>query len=149
VIYLEGSAFGRPAEDLRPAWLPHAPRSLFALAAAGYVALCLAGTRWLMVRRRRALTVALAAMVMAIGATVLLVAARGEESGRPVVVIARNGVQLRKGDGPNFLPRYETPVNRGVEARLLYRGDGWLQIELAGDEVGWVAEAEAVAEGDS
>ena len=40
--------------------------------------------------------------------------------------------------GLNYPPRSETPLNRGVEARLLFvRGD-WLQIELSGGEIGWV-----------
>jgi hypothetical protein len=148
VIFLEGSAFGRPPDDLRPTWLPHAPLGLFALALSGYVVLCLALTRWFMLRRRRALLVALVALVVAVGSTVLLVATRSEQTARPVVVITENGVQLRKGDGPSFPPRYEMPVNKGVEARLLHRRDGWLQIELSGGEVGWVAESEAVTEDD-
>ena len=48
-----------------------------------------------------------------------------------------DGVLLRKGDGQTFPPRYETPVNRGVEARRLYERGGWVQIELSGGEVGW------------
>jgi hypothetical protein len=99
-----------------------------------------------MLRQRPALAVAAAALVTAAAAAALLFVTWRAESSRPVVVIAANGVQLRKGDGPTFPPRYETPVNRGVEAVLLFRRDGWLQIELAGGEVGWVAEGEAVVE---
>jgi hypothetical protein len=146
VLFLEGSSLGRAPEDLRPAWLPYAPRSLFALAVAGYAVCCLAVARWFMLRQRQALLVASAALAVAAGASLLSASPRPESS-RPVVVIAATGVQLRKGDGWGFLPRYETPVNKGVEAQLLYRSeDGWMQVELSGGEVGWVAPSEAVAE---
>jgi hypothetical protein len=63
-----------------------------------------------------------------------------------VVVIAADGVLLRKGNGPSFPPRFDTPLNRGVEASLLYRRGDWLQIELSGGEVGWVPAGSAVVE---
>jgi len=47
-------------------------------------------------------------------------------------------VMLRTGNGLRYPPRYETPLNRGVEARLLFTRGDWLQIEFAGGEVGWV-----------
>lgn len=147
VIFLEGNPLGRPPDDLRPAWLPHAPRWLFALAVGGYVVCCLAVARWFMLRQATVLTAAVAALIVAAAATALLIVSWRLESSRPVVVIAANGVQLRKGDGWAFQPRYETPLNKGVEARLLHRSEsGWLQIELSGGEVGWVAESEAVVE---
>jgi hypothetical protein len=60
------------------------------------------------------------------------------EPTEPLVVIADDGVLLRKGHNLHFPPRFETPVNRGVEARLLFEHGDWLQIQLAGGEVGWV-----------
>src|SRR5262249_22757717 len=57
---------------------------------------------------------------------------------QPLVVIAADGVLLRKGNGLSYPPRYETPLNRGVEARVLCARGAWRQIELAGGEVGWV-----------
>jgi hypothetical protein len=56
----------------------------------------------------------------------------------PLVVIVRDGVLLRRGNGMVFPPRYETPINRGVEARLRYERGGWVQIELSGGEIGWL-----------
>jgi hypothetical protein len=53
-------------------------------------------------------------------------------------VIVEDNVLLLKGNGDAYPPRYETPVNQGVEARLLFERDGWLQIELSGGEVGWI-----------
>jgi len=47
------------------------------------------------------------------------------------------GFLLRTGNGLSYPPRYETPLNQGVEARLLHARGAWLQIELSGGEVGW------------
>jgi hypothetical protein len=47
-------------------------------------------------------------------------------------------VLLRRGNGVVFPPRYDTPVNRGVEGRLRFERGGWVQIELSGGEIGWV-----------
>jgi hypothetical protein len=63
---------------------------------------------------------------------------------RSLAVIAHDGVLLRKGNGATFPPWSETPLNRGVEANILYSRDGWLQVELAGGEVGWVSAVEVV-----
>jgi len=64
------------------------------------------------------------------------------------VVITADGVPLREGNGVAYPARYDAPLNRGVEARLLFvRGD-WLQIELAGGEVGWVPGASTVSDAD-
>jgi hypothetical protein len=146
VIHLEGSGFGRPPETMRPPWLPNAPRTLFALAVVGYVVGCIALTRWYMIRRGRWVVLGVTGLIVVAGATLLLVVSLRLESSRPVVVIAADGVLLRKGNSRAFPPRFDTPLSRGVEASLLYRRDGWLQIELSGGEVGWVSEKEAVVE---
>jgi tetratricopeptide (TPR) repeat protein len=146
VLHLAGSGLGRPPDDLRPAWLLSAPRSLFALAVAAYACLWACLTRWYMVRRARWLVLAALALVVAAGPALLLVIEAHLESRRPVVVIAANGVLLRKGHGRSFPPRFDTPLARGVEASLLFQRDGWLQIELSGGEVGWVHADDAVVE---
>ncbi|HEX5498918.1 MAG TPA: hypothetical protein VFX03_06820 [Thermomicrobiales bacterium] len=64
----------------------------------------------------------------------------------PLVVVAREGVVLRRGDGWVFPPRYETPLPRGVEARLLFERGEWLQIELSGGEVGWTLKENVVVD---
>jgi hypothetical protein len=63
---------------------------------------------------------------------------------RPVVVIADDGVLVRSGNGLAYPARYETPLNRGTEARLLFVRGEWLQIELSGGQVGWVPRVYAV-----
>jgi uncharacterized protein YgiM (DUF1202 family) len=61
-----------------------------------------------------------------------------EETTHPLVIVATDGLLLRKGDGLAFPARYDTVVNRGVEASLLFERAEWVQIELSGGEVGWV-----------
>jgi hypothetical protein len=56
----------------------------------------------------------------------------------PLVVVAEDGVLLRRGDGLAYPPRYDTPLPRGAEARLRRERGTWLQIELSGGEIGWV-----------
>jgi hypothetical protein len=147
VAFREGSMLGRPAEEDALRWLPLPGNGwLFVLVILAYAAGCAAITRWWMRRRRSMLLAGLAFLALAAGACVLLYRVDGARAGQPIVVIAADGVQLRKGDGVLFPPRYETLLNRGVEARLLYRRDGWLQIELAGGEIGWVAASEVLVE---
>ncbi len=140
VIYPDGTRLGRPAGDNRPPWLPRLPAHwLFLSAVVLYVAgwSCLA--RWLMVGGRWLVPASLA-LVGVLGLTVVLVEEGRQERERsqPLVIVAEDGVLLRKGDSLHFPPRFETPLNRGVEARLLYQRRDWLQIELGGGEVGWV-----------
>ena len=142
VVYPPGSTLGRPPVDQRPPWLPRVPSGWYltsALVANGLG--CIAFARWWMTRRRRLLSLSAAAFLAALLLFAGLVAEEWRDAdfaNRPVVVVADDGVLLRSGNGFRYPPRCETPLNRGVEARLLYvRGD-WLQVELAGGEVGWV-----------
>jgi hypothetical protein len=147
VAFRDGSLLGRPADDDSPPWLTMAGNGwLFALAVLVYAGGYTAITRWWMLRRRSMLLVGLVLLAMAAGMGAILYHLDQMGAERPIVVIAADGVQMRKGDGVLFPPRYETPLNRGVEARLLYRRDAWLQIELAGGEIGWVAQGEALVE---
>jgi uncharacterized protein YgiM (DUF1202 family) len=97
-----------------------------------------------MLRRGRWLVFALAAFavtgLVAAGVAVEELHERDLDA-RPLVVIAENGVLLRKGNGEAYPRRHEVPVNRGVEARLLYERGDWVQIELSGGETGWVPRA--------
>ena len=142
VMYPASGTLGRPHDDPRPPWLPN-PRTEWLLIGAGvcYALACAALTRWLMVRRVRLLGIALLSLMLAMGLAAWLLVRVEEErewGEHPLVVIARDSVLLRRGNGTAFPPRYDTPVNRGVEARRLFERDGWLQIELSGGEIGWV-----------
>jgi hypothetical protein len=94
-----------------------------------------------MTRRGRLLAAAVGCFAVAAALAGLVAAAAwedGRERERPLVVVAEDGVLLRKGDGLAFPPRYDTPLGAGVEARRLFQRGDWLQVELSGGEVGWV-----------
>ncbi len=142
VAYPASGDLGRPRIDDRPPWLPH-PHSnwLIVAAVACYICGCLGVTRWRMVRRGRLLTVGVIALLLTgvLSSWLMLRAEERRDSvEHPLVVIARDGVLLRRGNGAAFPPRYDTPVNRGVEGRLLFERGDWMQIELSGGEIGWV-----------
>jgi hypothetical protein len=106
-------------------------------------------TRWLMVRRPLYLAMAGLALV---GAGLLAanltaeVWQKHEDSLHPLVVIASDGVLVRSGNGLSYPPRYSVPLNRGVEAHVLFTRNAWLQIELAGGEVGWIQRSQALVD---
>ena len=52
------------------------------------------------------------------------------ESNYPLVVVSENGVLLRAGNSLAYPARYETPLNRGVEARLLFMRGNWAQVAV-------------------
>jgi tetratricopeptide (TPR) repeat protein len=142
VAYPASGDLGRPRSEDRPPWLPHLrSNGLMVAAVACYIFGCLSVTRWRMVRRGRLLTIGLIALLLAgvLAGWLMLRAAEQRESGEHLlVVVARDGVLLRRGNGVAFPPRYDTPVNRGVEGRLLFERGSWVQIELSGGEIGWV-----------
>jgi hypothetical protein len=150
VVYPPYSALGKPAVENRPPWWPSlGPGTLTAAAAVFYSLACVGLTRWLMARRGTLLVSAGLSLVAAGGlAFFAAVAGRQErqEVEHPPAVIAADGVRLRRGDGPAYPPRYDTPLNRGVEARLLFARGDWLQVELAGGEVGWVPRRSVLTE---
>jgi hypothetical protein len=100
--------------------------------------------------RRRSLLVAGCA---AVGAALLLGAVLAawelylaRELRHPLVVVAEDGILVRQGNGLSYPPRAATPVNRGVEGRLLFARGAWLKIELPGGEIGWVPRQVALIE---
>jgi tetratricopeptide (TPR) repeat protein len=145
VAYPGPGGFARPAEEILPPWLlPFSLRQHWLLFFGMYSVGWLGLVRWWMIRR----TLTLAVGIVAFGlATVVLCSAalalwnERQEAVHPVVVIAQDHVLLRKGNGVLYPPRYETPLNRGVEARLRFERADWLQIELAGGQMGWVPRA--------
>jgi tetratricopeptide (TPR) repeat protein len=139
VNYPAGSRLGRPESDSQSPW-PKWFRAEWLVAGAAllYSIACLALTRWLMIRRGALLAAALTALLGAGLLTALAVRGMEARSAGPLIVIAEDGVLLRRGDSLSYPPRYETPVNRGVEGHLLIERGRWLQVELLGGEVGWV-----------
>lgn len=145
VVYPPSGDLGRPRSDDRPPWLPYLPSGWLMVAAIPcYLLGCVGVTRWRMVRRGRLLVGGVITLLLAaVLAGWLMVRAeeQRERAMHPLVVIARDGVLLRRGNGEVFPPRYDTPVNRGVEGRLRFERGGWVQIELSGGEIGWVPRA--------
>jgi tetratricopeptide (TPR) repeat protein len=151
VAYSAADALGRPPPDAWPPWLPRPSGTLLAsLALLLYGLGWLALPRWWMTRRGPWLSLTVASL----GLAALLGVAWGwvewhanDEVHHPVVVNAADGVLLRRGNGLTYTPRYQTPINRGVEARLLFERGQWLKIELAGGESGWVPRAAVIGVG--
>ena len=133
---------GRPPAEVLPPWLPRpSPRIILGLALVVYTIGWLALARWWMLRRRGLLVaggVALAAALLLGGLFGVWTNTLQQQERHPLVVIADDGVLLRRGNGLTYPPKYETPVNRGVEARLLVGRGDWRKVELAGGEGGWV-----------
>lgn len=97
--------------------------------------------RWFMVRKNGWITFVFAASILfAAGGLSLipLYLADREDRHHHPLVIATDGVLLRAGNGLAYPLRMDTPLNRGVEARLLYIRGEWIQIELANQETGWI-----------
>jgi hypothetical protein len=139
VAYPSGSRLGRPGPAGRSSWLSRVSGEwLISGAVFLYIAACVGLTRWLMSRRGSVLLMALIGLGGAGSLTVLAVREARDTTGSPLAVIADDGVLLRHGDSLSYPPRYETPVNRGVEVRVLTERHNWVQIELSGGEVGWV-----------
>jgi hypothetical protein len=113
-----------------------------------YAAACVGATRWLMTRRRTPLAAAFGAFLAAGLLTALAVRGLSGKAEGPLVVIAEDGVLLRRGDSLSYPPRFEAPLNRGVEGHLLTSRGKWLQIELAGGEAGWVLREYALVDAD-
>jgi hypothetical protein len=145
VIYPASGDLGRPRNDDRPPWLRYLPSGwLMAATIPCYILGCVGVTRWRMIRRGRLLVGGAIALLLAAVLTGWLMVRAEEQRERelhPLVVIARDKVLLRRGNGEVFPPRYETPINRGVEGRWRFERGGWVQIELSGGEIGWVSRA--------
>lgn len=143
VAYAENGAIARPAA----AQVASRVRvSLVGLLAAVtlWVGACLSITRWIMTRDRRPLNIGLCLLVAAVCFVVVLLFDRRraiEETAHPVVVVAQDDLVLRKGNGTSYPPRVSTPLNRGVEMRLVFKRGDWLQVELGSGEIGWVPAA--------
>ena len=142
---------GRPNDLIWPAWLPGIDRALFLLTAfLLYGLACFHATRALLTADGRFLSRAALLLALAVAAAGLwtYLTWRGwREAERPLVVIARDGVPLARGNGPSYPPNAQLPqLNRGMEARLLHRRGGWLQVELPGGAIGWVSQTAALVD---
>jgi tetratricopeptide (TPR) repeat protein len=143
VAYPDDGWRQRPAGDHWPPWLPRpAPASLMHTALGLYVLAWLAVAAWLVVRRRWTAIVAillfLACSLPAAGWGYLDYRIAQEDE-QALVIVAVNGVTLRRGNGALYAQHSRLPVvNRGMEARLLSERGGWVQVQFPGGDVGWL-----------
>jgi hypothetical protein len=148
VAYPERGHLGRPPSDNWPPWLPYFSSTqrlllFFCTYSLGWLGI----VRWWMTGRGAVLTAAILAFSLAaFAASSLTLQAWNErqEAFHPLVVLAKDGVLLRKGNGSLYPPRWETPLNRGVEARWRFERGDWLLIELSSGQTGWVPRAAAL-----
>lgn len=148
VAFAPGSNFGRPPADHWPPWLLRPRLEHLELAFVIYGLGWVFVTLWRMTRRRGYVlfsATAFAVLVLVAVGFALELKNEAWERHHPLVVISQDGVLLRKGNGYAYPPRYETPLNRGAEARLRFDRGDWLQVELAGGEIGWVPRAVVVS----
>lgn len=142
VAYPQPGAFARPPVEHRPPWLPRLPvLAGLALTWLLFAVGCVALTRAAMGRSGRLVSFGIAAFLLAGligGALVWQENDDREEERHPLVVIAQDGVLLRRGNGEVYPRRSDVPLPRGVEARWRFERGDWVQIELGSGEVGWV-----------
>jgi hypothetical protein len=142
VVYPSSGIFASAMTSDRPSLLPRLPSRLTLLVSAALYSLGWLGvTRWCMTRRLTLLQWGVAAWVLSVVPVSSLLAEEyilRQESRYPLVVVAEDGVILRIGNGRAYPARFETPLPRGLEGRLLFSRGDWQQIELPGGEVGWV-----------
>ena len=63
-------------------------------------------------------------------------------SGLTEGVLITNDVVVRMGNGEAYDPQFKQPLHEGVEFRLIEQRGGWLLIELADGNQGWVRQRE-------
>ncbi|MGE3805493.1 MAG: hypothetical protein AB7K24_12530 [Gemmataceae bacterium] len=150
VAYPEAGVFARPPVEHWPPWLPRPSVTVLFMALFALYTLALYGwLRWRITQHDSLLGIAVTASLLAVavaGLTFFEARRQAERDQHRLVVIAENDLMLRRGDAADYPANYPTPLNRGVEARLLFDGGNWLQIQLTGGEVGWVPRASTVVE---
>jgi hypothetical protein len=136
----------------RFSWVPRLPPAWLWLGlAACYSTGWLGVTRCVMVRQLRPLRLAFIGLALGavLGAGLVVEAWDSHDDAQyPLVIIAKDKVRLRKGNGFSYPVRDDMNLNRGVEARLLYRRGEWLQIELSDGKIGWVPLTDALLDED-
>jgi hypothetical protein len=150
VVYSSADHFGRPAVGWWPMWLPRLRPLLTFWILVVFYSLTWAGLArsWTSASESRHWLSCFGLAGSILFTAVLLVQLHNvrAEAEHPLVVIAEDKTFLRTGNHALYPQAYETPLNRGVEARLLQiRGD-WLQIELTSGQVGWVPRENALVD---
>lgn len=154
VQYPPPGNLGRPPADDWPPWLPRWNTGTLVGVTAGVHALTwLLLLRWWLGRHRLDGPTLTPVLLTASAAAVLLLGlawrwqVESHDRTYPLVVIAREGVALRRGNGFSYPEHPHLPrLGRGMEARLLFRRGDWLQIEFATGQIGWVPASAALVD---
>lgn len=133
---------GQPEVDSWPPWLYRpTPFQMLAAATICYVLACLYLTRGL-IRGGPPVTktIALVLLAAACGFYWLRLESQLDWQDRHALVVIRDDkLPFRQGNGPSYPANPELPLlARGMEARTMSERGGWLQIQFASGEVGWV-----------
>lgn len=133
-----------PAGQTRPRterWLNVDERTLFLLTTASYTMACLSAALWAYFRRPTLLASLLVLVVITIvgvGLLLRLSVKSRHEREHPTVVVAES-TTLFQGNGRSYPPHPDIgSLQPGMEARQVLRRGGWIQVELAGAQVGWL-----------
>ena len=76
------------------------------------------------------------ALWMILGASVAL--DLPSQSGSAGGVLVKDDIVVRKGNGEGYDPQFSQPLHEGVEFKVIEQRGGWLRIELADGNQGWV-----------
>lgn len=148
VVYSSADNFARPPESYWPPWLPRPTIGFsfwlviffYALAWCGLARAWTAG----MEGRTRIAWIGAVGGILFSGIFAIQIRVEKADAPHPLVVISADQTFLHQGNHSFYPQAYNTPLNRGVEAQLLQIRGGWLQIELAGGQIGWVARENAL-----
>jgi tetratricopeptide (TPR) repeat protein len=148
IVYSSADNFARPPADWWPPWLHRLTPSLTFWLFVAFYSLAWFGLAraWTSLGEslRWVSWLGLAGSFLFASILIIQILDQRAEMRHPVVVIAEDKTYLHKGNNALYPRSYETPLNRGVEARLLEVRGSWLQIELAGGQIGWVPRENAL-----
>lgn len=121
----------------------------YAVAGVLWLLVCVAGTRFVMTRAPWWLAFAGLWLVLLLAFGGLWQQdqrRRGRIESRPLLIV-KDDVMPRRGNSESYPARLESKLPRGVEVRELGRRGGWVQVELAGGDIGWLPERSAIRVG--
>jgi hypothetical protein len=150
VIYSSADNFVRPPASLWPPWLPRLVPSVTFWVLVVFYSLAWIGLArsWTSPNEGRRWLSWLGLAVSVLFSAILILQLRDirGDAEHPLVVIAEDKTYLHTGNNDLYPQAYETPLNRGVEARMLQARGTWLQIELTGGQIGWMPGEKAIVD---